>query len=169
MQNPIHEAIKVVKTVEGMPPYAELVRSPLGHLTFWYLDDNLKGFEEKKRWLRARLGLVNANPDVDPGMKDLMTPENLENILVYEDKDFISKYQGDWRVRCDLKREASIFFFRYWTHPDLSGKNTMIVALKKFAKEFKPDLIFELGINYQIEVDWDKAIKLSPYPVKDFA
>ncbi len=182
--HPTHAAITVVKNNMGMP-YEDFIKEPfLSQVVYKYIQEDAKTFVQKKEFLTS-MGLVTGNPYANPRPftdEDLKDPGRaksiltaLENILVYEDPRVAGECKGAWRVRCDLNNPAkndyqSSFMFRTWERgsPQVLGLDVRSGALRKFYESFKPNAIFELGSNYQVEIDWDTFEKLSPFPIKRF-
>ncbi len=165
--NPVHKAVRVVENRLGIG-YSRVVENPLYEAIFVYVGDTPEGFQNKKKWLRDTYGLVHANPEADAvGELQKKVPGALEDILVFEDERVPDRYKGTWRVRCNLKGDESSFYFRQWEKGDPAkiGEDTMAGTMRDFQREFQPSAVYQFGRNYQIEIDWDKAEKLSPHPI----
>ncbi|MEK6960674.1 MAG: hypothetical protein AABX47_05850 [Nanoarchaeota archaeon] len=129
-----------------------------------FAGDSQRGFDEKKRWLIDRGGLVFANPSANAiGPIQAQYPGALENILVYEDARVVGDYKGLWRVHCNYEADKeSSFYFRYWsirqeTITGLVEKDPLWSIIKEFVHQFKPSGIYQFGRNYRIEVDWESV------------
>lgn len=72
------------------------------------------------------------------------------------------------RVTCLQNEDTSTFYFRYWDKgtPEAIGEDTITDVLQQFTEEFEPDE--ERSMSFQLEVDFNRLIEDSLYPVKRF-